>query len=117
MTDIKSVTITVARPQGSFPGKVETGWYTVNDGIVMLVHENGVPVDRYKFTRRLTPGANPKCVQHVAGQIFGRQVGRFQSQAGLPEIGILNSVGTPASPAGYPAVHLPAGGPALSQHG
>jgi len=111
MTDIKSVTITVARLQGSFPGKV------VNDGIVMLVHENGVPVDRYKFTRRLTPGADPKCVQHVAGQIFGRQVGRFQSQAGLPEIGILNSVGTPASPAGYPAVHLPAGGPALSQHG
>ena len=48
MTDIKSVTITVARPRGNFPGKVETGWYTVNDGIVMLV-----PVDRHKFTRKL----------------------------------------------------------------
>jgi hypothetical protein len=56
LMDIKPVTITVARPRGNFHGKVETGWYTVNDGTVVLVEQNGVAIDRYKLTRKLRPG-------------------------------------------------------------
>jgi hypothetical protein len=42
--DIRKVTIELARPRGNFPGKVETGYYTVADDTVTLVEENGVPV-------------------------------------------------------------------------
>jgi hypothetical protein len=88
MTDIKSVTITVARPRGSFPGKVETGWYTVNDGIVMLVHENGVPVDRYKFTRKLTPGADPKLIacSMLRDRYSGGKSGDFNRKLVYPKL-------------------------------
>jgi hypothetical protein len=34
---------------------VESSHYTVNDGVVMLVEENGVAVDRHKLIRKLKP--------------------------------------------------------------
>ena len=54
MTDIQKVTIALARPRGNFEGRVETGHYTVNDGTVTLVEPNGVPVDRFKLSRKLS---------------------------------------------------------------
>jgi hypothetical protein len=58
--DIHKVQIQLDRPRGNYEGRVESGWYTVNDGTVTLVEENGVPVDRYKLTRKLGPGADAK---------------------------------------------------------
>jgi hypothetical protein len=60
--DIQKVTITLARPRGNFEGRVETGHYVVNDGTVMLVEPNGVPVDKYKLSRKLKPGEDVKGV-------------------------------------------------------
>jgi hypothetical protein len=58
--DIKKVTVELARPRGNFPGRVETSYYTVNDGTVTLVEENGVPVDRFKFSRKLSPDGDAR---------------------------------------------------------
>ena len=62
MTDIQKVTIALARPRGNFEGRVETGHYTVNDGTVTLVEPNGVPVDRFKLSRKLKPGEDVRGV-------------------------------------------------------
>jgi hypothetical protein len=63
--DIHKITITLARPRGSFPGKVATGYYTVNEGTVTLVDENGVPVDRYKFSRKIAPNSDAKLTAYA----------------------------------------------------
>jgi hypothetical protein len=62
MTDIGKVTIQLARPRGTFEGRVESSFYTVNDGMVVLVEENGVPVDKYKLSRKLKPGEDARAV-------------------------------------------------------
>ena len=60
MTDIQKVRVELARPRGNFRGKVAEGWYTVHEGTVTLVEENGVPVDRYKLTMKLPPGGDAR---------------------------------------------------------
>jgi len=60
--DIQKVTVTLARPRGNFEGRIGSSHYTVNDGTVMLAEENGVPVDRYKLTRKLKPGEDARTV-------------------------------------------------------
>ena len=62
MTDIQKVTITLARPRGNFEGRVESSFYTVNDRTVTLVEENGVPVDRFKLSRKLKPREDSRAV-------------------------------------------------------
>jgi hypothetical protein len=59
------VTITVAQPRGNFEGRVESSFYTVNDGTVTLVLENGIPVDKFKFSRKLKPGEDARAVACV----------------------------------------------------
>jgi hypothetical protein len=51
-----------ARPRGNFEGRVESSFYTVNDGTVLLVEESGVPVDRHKLARKLKPAEDARAV-------------------------------------------------------
>jgi hypothetical protein len=60
--DIQKVTIQLDRPRGTFEGRVEASFYTVTDGSVVLVEENGVAVDRFKLTRKLKPGEDARAV-------------------------------------------------------
>jgi hypothetical protein len=60
--DIQKVTIQLARPRGQFEGRVESSHYTVTDDTVVLVEPNGVPVDKYKLTRKLKPGEDARAV-------------------------------------------------------
>ena len=65
MTAVQTVTIQLERPRGSFPGKVETGSYIVQDGTVLLVDKYGSPIDRVRFGRKLRPGEDAKAVACV----------------------------------------------------
>lgn len=60
--NIHKATIELVRPRGQFPGKVATNYYVVADDSVMLVEENGVPVDKYKLSRKLKPGEDARAV-------------------------------------------------------
>jgi hypothetical protein len=59
------VTIQMERPRGTFEGRVESSFYTVNDGTVTLVLENGVPVDKFKLSRKLKPGEDARTIACV----------------------------------------------------
>lgn len=63
--DIQKVTLQLERPRGNFHGKIATGYYTVADDAVTLVEENGVPVDKYKLSRKLKPGEDARAVACV----------------------------------------------------
>jgi hypothetical protein len=63
--DIHKVTVEIARPRGSFPGRIETSYYTVANNTVTLVEENGVPVDKFKLTRKLVPNEDAAAVACV----------------------------------------------------
>jgi hypothetical protein len=56
------VTIQMQRPRGNFEGRVASSHYNVVDGVVMLVEENGVAVDRHKLSRKLKPGEDARAV-------------------------------------------------------
>jgi hypothetical protein len=62
---VQTVTIQLERPRGQFPGKIGTGIYTVEDGTVLLVDQNGSPIDRVRYGRKLKPGEDAKAVACV----------------------------------------------------
>ncbi len=86
--DIHKVTIELARPRGQFPGRVETGYYIVHDGTVTLVEENGVPVDKYKLSRKLAPGGDARAIAcALTRQRYGKSNGDFNRPLRYPKIG------------------------------
>jgi len=60
MSDVHKITIELAKPRGSFPGRVEIGYYCVADGHVVLTDENGKPIGTEK--RYLNPGGDARLV-------------------------------------------------------
>jgi hypothetical protein len=55
----------VRRPRGDFPGQVEEGQYTFEDGVVTLVNNAGAPIcDRYGkvYEKKLAPGEDPHVI-------------------------------------------------------
>ena len=60
MNDVHKITIEVAKPRGSFAGRVEIGYYCVADGHVVLTDENGKPTGEDK--RYLNPGGDAKLI-------------------------------------------------------
>ncbi len=45
-TDIRSVTIQIARPMGNDPGTIEQSHYFVDKGVVVLCQRDGTPLTR-----------------------------------------------------------------------
>ena len=62
---LQTVTIQLERPRGQFPGKVATQSYVVEDGVVLLVDQNGSPIDRVRYGRKLKPNEDAKAVACV----------------------------------------------------
>ena len=60
MTDVRKVTIQIKPPRGTFPGRVEIGYYCVADGHVVLTDENGKPTGEDK--RYLNPGGDARLI-------------------------------------------------------
>lgn len=87
--NIQKTTIELARPRGNFPGKVATSYYTANDGTVTLVEENGVPVDKYKLSRKLKPGEDARAVAcALTRQRYSKgSSGDFNGPLHYPKIG------------------------------
>jgi hypothetical protein len=57
---MSALTIELAKPRGSFPGRVEIGHYCIADGAVVLTDENGKPIGAEK--RHLNPGDDARLV-------------------------------------------------------
>jgi hypothetical protein len=60
MADINKITVQLAKPRGSFPGKIAEGYYVVNEDTVTLAESNGVSIDSYKLSRKLGPGEDAR---------------------------------------------------------
>jgi hypothetical protein len=65
MPDVRKVVIQTAQPQGNYPGAAEEGYYTVEDGKVLLVDKKGTPIDKFKFARKLKPSEDVHSVAAV----------------------------------------------------
>ena len=61
MTDeVHKLTLETARPRGTFPGKIQIGYWCVADQHVVLCDEGGRPIEGEK--RRIGPGDDPKLI-------------------------------------------------------
>jgi len=60
MTDVNKLTLQVARPRGTFPGKIQIGYWCIADQCVVLCDENGRPIAGEK--RPIGPGDDPKLI-------------------------------------------------------
>jgi hypothetical protein len=72
------ITIEVQRPRGSFPGRVEIGWYEVVDRHVVLTDENGRPVGDKRY---LNPGADARLI--ACAMLRQRSRGSRSSRSGF----------------------------------
>jgi hypothetical protein len=60
LSDVHKLTIQIARPNGTFPDKVQIGYYVVADGYVVLTDEDGKPNGNGK--RLLNEGGDAKLI-------------------------------------------------------
>jgi hypothetical protein len=59
VTEVKKITVQVARPRGEFPGQVTTGYYKVENDMVIMTDKDGNPAGLEtgkSWSRRLKPG-------------------------------------------------------------
>jgi hypothetical protein len=54
--DVTKITVELQRPKGSFPGRVEVGYYVVVEGNVVLTDEQGRPIGTEDTKRPLGNG-------------------------------------------------------------
>jgi hypothetical protein len=64
MSEVKPVSITLAKPNPptNFPGKIAESYYKVEDDTVFLCDKHGNPVDRYRLSKKLGPGADARII-------------------------------------------------------
>jgi hypothetical protein len=61
--DVHRIVVQLSAPKGSDPGRVTTGYYTVEDSVLTMTDASGVPIRRSSgdfFTRKLEPDENPR---------------------------------------------------------
>jgi len=73
MTEVHRVITGIRRATGSDPGQVSIGYYTIQDGILTMTHEDGEPVSPDQFNHQLKPGDDPPA---IAG-VLTKQARRF----------------------------------------
>jgi hypothetical protein len=79
--EVARITIQLAPPRGSFPGKVAQGHFKVIDGTAFLTYSDGTPIDRYRLTRKIPPGADART---VAGNLLRERYSGSSSDFNLP---------------------------------
>lgn len=62
---VERVIIQIRRPSGDDPGQVSEGYYIVNEGMLIMTHSDGEPVDDTMFRRKLRPDDNPAALAGV----------------------------------------------------
>ena len=75
MSDIHRVTVHLEAPKGDYPGRVTEGYYIVDDGVLVMTHNDGKPVDPVEFRHILEPHDNPTTI----AMMMTRKVRRFLS--------------------------------------
>jgi hypothetical protein len=70
---VHRVIIQIRRPSFGDPGQVSEGYYTVQDGVLVMTHEDGEPVSPDQFRHTLKAGDEPAA---IAG-ILTREVRRY----------------------------------------
>lgn len=72
MTEVHRVIIQIRRPSGDDPGQVSEGFYIVKDGVLIMTHGDGRPIND-EFRHVLKPVDDPAA---IAGMLT-RRVRRF----------------------------------------
>jgi hypothetical protein len=101
--DVKKVTVEIARPRGSYPGRVEVGYYAVHDQVVTLVEPNGIAVDKYKLTRKLQPNEDAAAVACVLTRRRYSKggAGDFNRPLQYPKLGLSEFAAGSISPSSF----------------
>jgi hypothetical protein len=79
MTDeVKRIVIELQRPKGSFPGRVEIGYYVVVEGNVVLTDEHGKPLSGVD-KRYVGPNGDPHLIACVMLRQRSRAIAKSRS--------------------------------------
>ena len=85
--------IQVRRParDGSDPGTIEEGWYTVTDGVVRLCDRDGDPIRGEESTAKLKPGETAKeaAVKMLRAKFARKPARPFNRPLRYPKVGWL----------------------------
>jgi len=78
--EVHKITIELERPRGSFPGRVEVGYYVFTEGKVILTDERGAPIGAERYIGLDCPNhRNVACVllrQRTRGTAASRSFNR-----------------------------------------
>ena len=94
MPNIHRVTVQLEPPKDDFPGRVTEGYYIVDDGVLVMTHNDGKPVDPVEFRHILEPSDNPTAIammmtrkvrRHLLGQSEKEE--KFARKIEYPKMG------------------------------
>lgn len=59
---VHRVVVQLSPPTDDHPGQITEGYYIVDDGVLVMVHADGKPVDDELFRHRLGTGDNARAI-------------------------------------------------------
>lgn len=65
MTEVHHVTVQLRGSSPSDPGQVTDGYYIIDDGMVVMTHPDGNPVDEYMYRAPLRAGDSAIAIASV----------------------------------------------------
>lgn len=67
MSDVQRVIVQLKAPSGDYTGQVTIGYYTIEDGLLVMTNGSGVPVrnDGRRYEHKLGPKDKPAAVASV----------------------------------------------------
>ncbi len=96
MPTIHRVTVQLDPPKDDFPGRVTEGYYIVDDGVLVMTHNDGKPVDPVEFRHILEPSDNPPAIAMMMTRKVRRHLlglspvqEKFSKRIEYPKMGVV----------------------------
>ncbi len=96
MPTIHRVTVQLDPPKDDFPGRVTEGYYIVDDGLLIMTHGDGKPVDPVEFRHILEPSDNPTAIAMMMTRKVRRHLlglspvqEKFSKRIEYPKMGVV----------------------------
>ena len=90
---VKQVAAQLRAASQNDPGQITTGFYVVEDGVLVMTHSDGAPVDEFRFRHRLQPKDNEEAIasiftRQIRTEMLGEQVPGFTRSLDYPNVGV-----------------------------
>ena len=93
MPEVRSVIAQLRAAGPGETGQITTGFYVVEDDVLIMTHPDGAPVDEFRYRHTLRPTDNEKTIasiftKEIRTEMLGEVVPGFTRHLSYPNAGV-----------------------------